>query len=145
MGTPAWPPHSPGSAPLNEPPHPLQGWSRCTSLGLGNDDPQRARLHPRSGDSGLHLLGSWSPCSAPHHPGVLLPGTTLSPLRRSGPLHPWCLCLELNKSAFGFSPSSVCVSSSVGRKRGRGQNRTWGAITPSPDLPTSSPSPLPAP
>lgn len=81
--------------------------------------PQRARLHPRPGDSGLQLLGSRVHAQPPAVPGCCSQG--LSPLRRPGPRHPRCLCLELNKSAFGFSPSSVCVFSSVGRKRGRGQ------------------------
>ncbi|XP_057349404.1 FXYD domain-containing ion transport regulator 7 isoform X1 [Manis pentadactyla] len=93
----------------------------CKSC-LGNDDPARAHLQPRSRDSVLQLLGSGDPPPAPQNPGLTLSCTSLSPRGRPVPLHPGCLRLELNKCAFGFSPCSVCVVLICGDKMGSGQN-----------------------
>ncbi|XP_022442148.1 FXYD domain-containing ion transport regulator 7 isoform X2 [Delphinapterus leucas] len=91
-------------------------WSRCTSPGLGNYDPpkspsasQTQELRPPApGVPGVHP-------QPPTIPVCYSPAPPCSP-------HPQRLCLELNKCAFGFSPCSVCVFSSVGTKLGKGQS-----------------------
>lgn len=106
----------PGSAPLNEPSHLLQGWSRCTSPGLGNYDPPKSPSASQT--QGLRPPAPGAPGVHPQPPTIPV---CYSPAPPCSP-HPQRLCLELNKCAFGFSPCSVCVFSSVGTKPGRGQS-----------------------
>lgn len=101
--------------------------------------PQRARLHPRSRDSGLQLLGSGSPAAAPQNPHVLLPCTSSSPLRRSDPF-PCTLgvyVLSLINVHLGFSPVLSVSSHLWGQNGGEGKIERGGALSrpqPSPPL-----------
>lgn len=126
----------PGSAPLNELSHLLQGWSRCTSPGLGNYGP------PKS-PSASQTQGLRPP--APGVPGVH-PQPPTVPVRHSPAApcspRPQRLCLELyNKCAFGFPPVLSVCSHLWGPNWGGDKAEAGELSPPSPDFPPSSPSP----